>query len=664
MKSHVIYIGVVDNNNNIHHVEFTTGVNVITGRSSTGKSAMIEIFDYCFGSNEFTIPSGVITNNADLYFVVMSVKDSYIVLGRTKERKGKIFLKDESRLPNIKSLTDEYFDTGYFITIPDFKKSLGHRFGLNISDIDTDLKDKEYRGRKKGRPSVRNMTSFLLQHQNLIANKHSIFFRFDEKEKREQVIEQFRIFAGMVDAEYFSKRQRLADKERELKKLEKQQRVNAEKNDANRETIDRLMNEYCSITGKQLLEDRGEYILAEPQSCLDKMKEVKISIDYESSASLDPLKDLSKELNGYHAKYRDLKYKLSGIDASIKYADDYKNIPLFSSEVELGKHLTECPICHIENSKIPDEAQQLNKALLWLNDELSKTESLIDSFVSDKNEIKRNMALIAKKIIKVKYQIARIEEITDKLEQNKSFEEQALKVRLKIENFLEILINENYNICDLEQTKSEVRKLRAKIREEYNLIEKIKVAEDIINDKMKDIGGEFDFEKSYQPINLKFSLETFELCHEKESERIYLRSMGSGANWLYSHLALFMSIQYYFCSLQEKSLLPPILFLDQPSQVYFPTSIKDDKTEFNANEINKHKAGNSELNEDINAVTNLFDKLIKFCSDTFKSTGITPQIIVTDHADHLELRNGDFEKLVNGRRWRKRDSGFINQKQE
>lgn len=46
MKSYVKYIGLVDKNNKIHSVEFNRLI-LITGKSSTGKSAMIEIFDYC-----------------------------------------------------------------------------------------------------------------------------------------------------------------------------------------------------------------------------------------------------------------------------------------------------------------------------------------------------------------------------------------------------------------------------------------------------------------------------------------------------------------------------------------------------------------------------------------------------------------------------------------
>ena len=51
MRSYLKYIAVIDHNNNIHNVELFPGINIITGKSSTGKSALIEIFDYCFGNS-------------------------------------------------------------------------------------------------------------------------------------------------------------------------------------------------------------------------------------------------------------------------------------------------------------------------------------------------------------------------------------------------------------------------------------------------------------------------------------------------------------------------------------------------------------------------------------------------------------------------------------
>jgi hypothetical protein len=134
--------------------------------------------------------------------------------------------------------------------------------------------------------------------------------------------------------------------------------------------------------------------------------------------------------------------------------------------------------------------------------------------------------------------------------------------------------------------------------------------------------------------------------------------MGSGANWLYSHLTLFMSLHKYFCSLGNQALIPPILFLDQPSQVYFPISIKDTDENFDAKKLKEKEGKQEKTDEDLIAVVNLFNQMVKFCSDTLKETGIEPQIIITDHADNLKLDNVEFESLVNNRRWR-RGRGFI-----
>ncbi|MBK3467509.1 AAA family ATPase [Pseudomonas sp. MF6776] len=43
MKCFVKYIGIIDNQDKVHYVPFYPGLNVITGKSSTGKSAILEM---------------------------------------------------------------------------------------------------------------------------------------------------------------------------------------------------------------------------------------------------------------------------------------------------------------------------------------------------------------------------------------------------------------------------------------------------------------------------------------------------------------------------------------------------------------------------------------------------------------------------------------------
>ena len=295
MRSFVKYIGVIDKTEKIHFVEFTSGVNVITGKSSTGKSAIIEIFDYCFGSREFTIPSGVITMSAEIYFMVMSVKDTYIVIGRSPNKR-KIFLKEEAELPDINNISLAYFDDNFYSS--DFNVELGHYFGLDIKDVEEDNETTKYRGSKKGRPSIRNAVPFILQHQNLIANKHSLFYRFDQKEKREQTIDQFKIFSGFVTQEYYILKQQLSEKEKELKKLNAQNDDLVEQKKFNTSKIKELLEEYETITGNKLFDD-AYLISINPGAYLDKLDKIEIKANYESDNLLSSLKNKKKSTINY-----------------------------------------------------------------------------------------------------------------------------------------------------------------------------------------------------------------------------------------------------------------------------------------------------------------------------------------------------------------------------
>lgn len=660
MKSYVKYIGLVDKEDKIHSVQFTTGVNIITGKSSTGKSAIIEIFDYCMGSSEFNIPSGVITDNADIYFVILSIKETFLVLAR-KENGRKIFLKEESNLPDIKVLNKEYFDNKFFISNSDFKVNLGHYFGLDINDIEEDKSVSQYTGQKKGRPSVRNIIPYLIQHQNLIANKHSLFYRFDENEKREQTIDQFKIFAGFVTQEYYILKQNLANSKKQLKRLELEEKVIKIQREFNSEKFDGLLQEYEAISGNKLFEEASNIILSNPANYIDKLITKGISINENNDESVEKILSLEKEYNRLLSQKRELNYKYKNINSSIDYAKKYKEeLSNNQAIAEASINVATCPFCTQETNIIANEANQLEEAIKWLNIELRKSPYLLDSFESDKNNIKEKISNIEEKLKSIKNEIEQLKNITKALENNKSLNEQALKVKLKIENLLESLMDRKDNNIEekIKATQQDISEFEKLLKDEFNLDKQLEEAEKYINYKMKEIGNKLDFESSYKPINLKFSLTNFDLWHEKENkDKVYLRSMGSGANWLYSHITLFLALQSFFCSLGNKSIVPSILFLDQPSQVYFPTSIKDENDEFNIDRI-EEKKGTDTKDEDLKAVTNLFNQLVSFCKTTLKETGIEPQIIITDHADKLELDSVDFEDLVNGRRWRTK--GFIN----
>lgn len=564
-------------------------------------------------------------------------------------------------------MSSAYFEDKFYSS--DFNIELGHYFGLDIKDVEEDNETSFYRGRKKGRPSIRNAVPFLLQHQNLIANKHSLFYRFDQKEKREQTIDQFKIFSGFVTQEYYILKQQLAEKEKELKKFSAQNDSINEQKKFNTARIKELLDEYETITGNKLFQDEEYLISINPGAYLEKLDKIEIKANYESDKSIIELKEQKEIFNSLFAKKRNISAKLNDISLSVDYVNKYReDLNKFIEEDGANIHLSECPFCNTTHENILTEANQLEEAINWLNGELQKSPYLLDSFESDKQEKEKELILVDAEIKIVKDKIEKLNKITERLAVNKGLEIQAQKIKLKIENLLESLLQKDFK--DLERnikiTKLQIKELSDRIKNDFDVAAKIKAAENYINSTMKELGNSFEFEDSYKPINLKFSLESFDLWHEKKDENIYLRSMGSGANWLYSHVTLFLAIQKYFASITD-SRIPTVLFLDQPSQVYFPTAINDNETSFNAKELKKKEGKisglgedeqNEKIDEDLNSVTNLFNQLVKFVAITKEETGIEPQIIVTDHADNLQLSDGvDFESLVNNRRWRTR--GFI-----
>lgn len=106
MKTVIHEIGVVDKCGKIHKVELKEGLNIITGKSSTGKSALIEIFDYCFGS-QFNVPKGVITENSEIYYLYIQIKESYFVIGRKKDNGIGFFRQEEI-------YSSDLISSGYF----------------------------------------------------------------------------------------------------------------------------------------------------------------------------------------------------------------------------------------------------------------------------------------------------------------------------------------------------------------------------------------------------------------------------------------------------------------------------------------------------------------------------------------------------------------------
>ncbi len=98
-------------------------VNIITGESKTGKTALIDIINYCLGSNDCRISEGIIRDTVEWFGILLQLPTEQVFIAR----------QNPNRL-NQNTTQYIYLSNSDVVEIPEFSKL------QNNSDIVT-LKD-------------------------------------------------------------------------------------------------------------------------------------------------------------------------------------------------------------------------------------------------------------------------------------------------------------------------------------------------------------------------------------------------------------------------------------------------------------------------------------------------------------------------------------------
>src|SRR5438128_1401608 len=83
MSFQLLNIAVYNARGDRREITFHPGmVNIVTGGSRTGKTALIYIVDYCLGRTECTVPAGIIRDSVAWYVVRIQAPGTQIIIGR------------------------------------------------------------------------------------------------------------------------------------------------------------------------------------------------------------------------------------------------------------------------------------------------------------------------------------------------------------------------------------------------------------------------------------------------------------------------------------------------------------------------------------------------------------------------------------------------------
>lgn len=631
MKSYIKDIVIFNKNGEKRVVPLEQGVNIITGESKTGKSALVEIIDYCLCSTRCTIPKGKITEFAYLYILVMAIGDNTYVIARYN-------WKDGGKMHFIREIEDfepEKLELSYFMEKPqllckDVKDEIESALGLLITNM---AKDAEQQGKKA---SLRNMVSYLFQHQNLMASKFALFYRFSDFYKRKDVIDQFPVFAGMISQEYYSDLIQLNTLKDQLKQKYKKQKANEKSTAYIKEKLSTLLIDYFALLEQDFDENISVQKMLKIASDLPEFDGTQL---YGESKITERYSELNDELEDLRNKEREILLKIHDIDSVSDTGSSFvhmlKDLKQQTSVAGIETDQYTCPLCGHECQEITENDSKLIEATEWLDSELEITEKYTADFSEDVRKLRDEHSKIDEKIKEVWKQIKTIEQKFISAKELVSKREKVDYAKARIELYIEMSRSGIFEDVDkdIEELKEKISRLEEKIRG-FDVNKKMSKAEAFLSDNMNHLSQTLDFEEEYRPINLNFGLTdgSFDIYqHQKNNENVHLYEMGSGANWVSCHIALFLSFLHYFAG-QENSPMLLTMFFDQPSQVYFPQG--DDKndviTQADLRAVNK-------------MYTTIFDeiKLIE------KETGILPQIIIVDHVDgnNLECKE-EFNEYV------------------
>lgn len=631
MNSHIKGIAVFKNSEKEGRriLELSKGLNIITGHSKTGKSAILDIIDWCLGSKQSTIPKGVITKFAAVFSILIDFNGICLLLAREKGQKGINYLhvKQVSSELSIEQIAYSDIEKEMFFKRDVALEKINKVIGLGKNE--DKLLDV---GFKIPNVNIRSALAFNFQHQDIISSNSRLFYINPIKT-------HFPVIAGWFNSDYYLVLANIDKLQKAIKNLTKENEKALKENEKLEYNVRNSLRIYYNLIG---LEFNANWTIKDWIQRIQNLESFKK--EEFSNNILKRHEELQSLIEKKQSEIIHVNRQLSTLNTHIKKGDSYTH--LIERYKERAKYFPVqpdyvCPICNKPNEKLSLEALSVLEAEKELTIEFEKIPSQTNQFSSEISDLTIKKKEILDQNKKLKKEFDENQLLINKITKEKNLNEQKQKAKWKVISDFEIYKDRHIPLKDKILDEHNANLLMFNERKQtYNEKKHYEEASYIIEQKMSSIVTRLDFE--HKPPHLSIELkhtetDAYNLYHNSEGEeRVYLREIGSASNALACHIGLFLSFLYYF-SLQEKSKVPSILFFDQPSQVYFPSGTD---------------------NTDIEKVAKIYETILDELKTIKEETGILPQIIVADHIKDLGKENVNLFDDYFKANWRD-GNGFI-----
>lgn len=616
-------------------LSFHDGLNVITGRSSTGKSALSDIIEYCMGRSTFNIPEGIIQERVSWYAVLYAFEGEEVLvakpgpgIGRSSCGLAMVRRGLEVTIPNFEDLAVNDDDDGV-VTL------LSRRLGIpeNTTDVPIDNSRESYDA------NIKHTHFYLFQKQTIVANKDQLFYRQNEQYQPQTIKDTLPILLGVSAHDRFNLESRLRTAQRDL-------RLNAKLLDEAKSAIDTseeraigLQSEAravgilqgSSVEGVKVVEQLREALTWKPMAVPEDDGERLTSIENELvmlreqrreiQRRLDAAEQYARRADGFQTEAVEQHDRLTSIKAlPVNQATGEWQWPFAEANLALESSIAQRLLADLES---------LDREMNAVVGERPQLDAYLDE---QRRELQATGDQIRAKEVELSSAIAASEVILQLGNRNNA----AARVVGRISLFLEELVPDT----EVARLENEKRRLKARVSDLEQRIgaddSESRLGSTLNNISMhmsgyiSTLGGEF----SQYPARL--DLHNLTVALDRPGRPIYMQRTGGGENHLAYHLAALLALHRFANS--QNQPLPRFLLIDQPTQVYFPSEASYEAT---GGSIEK-----TEQDADLEAVRRLFELLDKFARED--APGF--QIIVTEHAN---LRDPWFQQALVEQPWTK-----------
>ena len=615
-------------------VTFRLGaLNIVTGGPKTGKSALLDIVDYCWGRDECMVPEGEIRKGVSWFAVCFDNDGEDILIARKNpgpagRASAEIyFARGVGGLPTDASVFHKN------ITASGLKTQLSATLGIT-ENIHT---PESWSTRRPLEASSRHAILFCLQAQDEIANRRLLFHRQGEQFFPRAISDALPYFLGAVDEDHFLALKRYQDVRARLRKLEREY-VEARS----------ITREASNATRGLLTEARRAGLIApdaqpdDASGVLELLREATIPKAIAFSAIDDPEADLT----ALDERRRSLIHQLQELGEEIR---DVQRISRETSDFEVEAREQEarlasiglisdagedtgatCPLCESHLAVPVPTVTELRASL-------ANVQTQLRSVRRDAPRLQERLAGLGSRRANVNEQLRDVQtNIAKRIQDNErlrleqhQFVEQA-RVAGRIAYYLEntaVVAEDGVLPGRIEQLRAEVRELEATL-DDVTAQERLTTALNLLGRDLTGFAKELGLEHGENPLRL--DLKRLTLVADTDDGPLSLAQMGSGENWVGYHVAAHLSLHKLFN--RRRRPVPRLLMLDQPSQAHFPP------------ERDEGGLIDGLRDEDQAAVRQLYRLLYHYCGELAPHM----QIIVVDHVEMLE----DWFRDAIAERWR------------